>query len=73
MKNWLIKFIKQEMWSLYAKCLIKHFEKLQRFVFCAIFDPDNYRYCDIGLWTKYTHGIVQHMFLGIPSIQVGEW
>jgi len=48
-------------------------QTLWKTMFCAIFDLNNYRYCDIRLWTKYTHGIVQHMSIGIPSIQVGEW
>ncbi len=28
MKNWLVKFIKQEMWISHAKILIKHFRKI---------------------------------------------
>jgi hypothetical protein len=39
------------------------------FIFCAKFDLNNYRYCDIGLQTKYTLGIVQDIFPKIPSIQ----
>jgi hypothetical protein len=42
------------------------------FVFCARFDPTNYRYCGIGLQTKYTPIIEQGIFLRMFSIHDGE-
>jgi hypothetical protein len=41
-------------------------------VFCTKFDPNDYRYYDIGLWTKYRHGIAEDISPRILPIQDGE-
>jgi hypothetical protein len=43
-----------------------------RFVFHVRLDPNNYKCCDIGLWTKYTCGIALYISLGIPLIKAWE-
>jgi hypothetical protein len=36
-------------------------------------DPNNYRYCEIGSWTKYTHEIVLYISPRILLIQAWKW
>jgi hypothetical protein len=68
MKNWLVKFIRLEMWILHPKLLIKHFGRFDQDIYTK-FHPNIYRYCDNGLWTKYTHGIVLDIYPRIRLIQ----
>ncbi len=47
---------------LHAKLLVKHFKIMYRDLFCTKFDPNNYKYCDVKLQTKYRLGIMQEHF-----------
>ncbi len=47
-------------------------EGLMKICAHAKFDPNNYRYCETRLWTKYTHEIVLHISPRILLIQVWE-
>jgi hypothetical protein len=40
--------------------------------FCFMLDPNNYRYCEVGLQTKYTPRIEQGISPRILSIQNEE-
>lgn len=48
-------------------------EGLMKNRFHAKFDPNNFRHCDVGLWTKYIYGIALHIFPIVLLIHDWKW
>jgi hypothetical protein len=48
-------------------------EGLMKIRFHAKFYPNNFKYCDVGLWTKYIYGIALHISPIILLIEDWKW